>query len=163
SAAPVDLTTVRRDNGLPVTGSQPNSAQPSQSSEPANVADIDPPATDQDQGRTSRPNKPSQVEQKPPPETQTPPPPPADPDPTPEERELRKKLAQRIEQFKQDWKDNAGTGKPKPSQGGENREPKADVKEKGQSGTSGQQNSQGLSGGGDASSGSSPSNSSGSG
>lgn len=163
SAAPVDLTAVRRDSGLPVATSQPDSAQHSQPSEPANVADLDrradPPATDQGQRDAPQPTKPS-----PPKETPTskppPTPPPANPGPTPEEQ--HKELARKLAQFARDWKDNASSGKPKPSQDGQGRVAKPDVKQKSRSDAVSQQKGKGASGGGGSSSGSSPSGSSGS-
>ncbi len=144
----VGLTSARRDSGPSVTGSQPNSAPPSQPSEPANVADlgqrVDPPPTDQGQQHPPRPHKPSPEETPPPPKAPPAPPPvntppPVKPGPTPEEQ---RKLAQQVAQFARDWKANAGTGKPTPPPAGKDSGPKAVGKQESgvQSRTGGQKN-----------------------
>lgn len=135
SEARHNLTAVHRGGELPAAASQPGSAQPSQPSEPATVADlgrgVDPPATD----RGQRP-APSPAEETPAPKPpESPAPPPVTPGPTPEEqRKQREKLAQ----FARALKAKADTGKqtPQPADQG----PKAVVKknDRKQLGTGGQ-------------------------
>lgn len=153
SPALVGLAAVRRDDGPPVTGSQPNSAQPAQPSQPANVADpgrrVDPPAPDQGQ-HAPRPPKRSPAEENPPTKPQKPPaPPPVTPGPTPEER--REQLARRLAQVAQEWKANSGTGKPTSPPASQGSGPTTVAKQKEsrtQPGTDGPQNAQGRSGSG---------------